>query len=278
MRASLLKLVFLAICANGAQAGIYTCTDKDGNIVYSDTPTSEACTDTVEDEDEKDKKVEEVPPIEIYTPERIHACWDKEGNKIYVDDPSSELCAEVADLKKVSRSPIYVCKDSEGNKIYLDTPSPELCPEAEEVALEALPPLIRSKPVQVPLSIDTKPKKAIYAGYESLAITTPAHEESLRENTGKVLVAYQVSPALNEGIGHQYVIMLDNKEIYKGTNTSILIENVDRGTHVVTAKIVARNGRTLVSSESVEFTLHRFSRLQRNPLGSPPPPPQPSTP
>ncbi len=55
-----------------------------------------------------------------------------------------------------------------------------------------------------------------------------------------------------------------DKEVYKGTQSSVVLENVDRGTHAVSAKVIARNGRIIISSESVRFTLHRFSRLQGN--------------
>ncbi len=165
------------------------------------------------------------------------------------------VCASSAQAR------IYTCKDKAGNTVYSDTPSSALCPEAEEVAPESLPPLIESKPVAAPVTTDAKPNEAAKDGYESLVITTPSDQESLRSNEGQVLITYQVTPALNTRSGHQYVIVLGDKEVYRGKNNSVALANVDRGTHTVTAKIVTPNGQTLISSESVQFTLQRVSRL-----------------
>ncbi|MGI9227807.1 MAG: hypothetical protein ACR2PU_03350, partial [Gammaproteobacteria bacterium] len=49
-----------------------------------------------------------------------------------------------------------------------------------------------------------------------------------------------------------------------GTKNRVSVNNLDRGTHQIKATIVARNGRTLISSDSVSFTLHRYSALQNN--------------
>ena len=69
---------------------------------------------------------------------------------------------------------------------------------------------------------------------------------------------------MNARNGHQYVLTLDGKEVYKGSQGSAILENVDRGTHVVSATVAARNGQSLISSAPVEFTLHRFTSLQGN--------------
>lgn len=173
------------------------------------------------------------------------------------------MCANSAQAR------IYTCKDKDGNTVYSDIP--EACPDAEEVQVDSLPQLIETKPLAVPNATTTQSKKQeAISSYESLVITTPGDEETLRSNEGNVTIAFQASPALNARNGHQYIILLGDKEVYKGTKNSVALKNVDRGTHVVTAKIVARNGRTLISSESVQFTLQRFSRLQGNFPGIPP--------
>lgn len=175
------------------------------------------------------------------------------------------MCANSAQAR------IYTCKDKDGNTVYSDIP--EACPDAEEVQVDSLPQLIETKPLAVPKSTTTQPtKQETKSSYESLIITTPGDEETLRSNEGNVTITFQASPALKARNGHQYVILLGDKEVYKGTQNSVVLKNVDRGTHVVTAKIVARNGRILIGSESVQFTLQRFSRLQGNFPGTPPSP------
>lgn len=169
----------------------------------------------------------------------------------------------IAMVASSAQARIYTCKDKNGNTVYSDTPS--VCIDAEEVKVDTLPELIKTKPVAVPRSTSSKTnasKQVGNGGYKSLTITTPSDQENVRSNEGKVLIAFQASPALKSRNGHQYVISVGGKEVYKGPKTSVALENVDRGTHAVTAKIIARNGKTLISSEAVQFTLHRFSSLQ----------------
>lgn len=162
---------------------------------------------------------------------------------------------------------IYTCKDKDGNTVYSDIP--EACPDAEEVQVDSLPQLIETKPLAVPKTTTTPSKKQeTKTSYESLVITTPGNEETLRNNEGNVTIAFQALPALKARNGHQYVILLGDKEVYKGTQSSVALKNVDRGTHTITAKIVTPNGQTLISSESVQFTLQRFSRLQGSTPGA----------
>ena len=90
--------------------------------------------------------------------------------------------------------------------------------------------------------------------------------------------------------GHQYVVTLGGKEVYKGTKSRVSLNNMNRGTHQVKVMIIARNGRTLISSDTVSFTLHRYSALQNdrgsggsqsfpsNTQAPTRPPPPPSTP
>ena len=148
----------------------------------------------------------------------------------------------------------------------MDTPTSDQCTESEEVPEADLPPLIRTKPAPIPTNqgkiTDRNDDQKGLNVYDAVTITSPANEESIRSNEGQVIISYASSPALKSRYGHRYVIMLGGAEVYRGTNTSVSLENVDRGTHVVTAKIVAANGRTLASSETIEFTLHRHSILQ----------------
>lgn len=161
---------------------------------------------------------------------------------------------------------IYICVDKDGNTVYSDTPHTEACLNAEEVKLNSLPDLVGTKPVMVPNNTlrNNSSEQEANGVYKSLAITSPSTDENLRNNEGNVQIAFQASPALKARSGHQYVIIFGGKEVYKGTQSSVTLENVDRGTHAVSAKVIARNGRTLISSEPVKFTLHRFSVLQGN--------------
>ena len=163
-----------------------------------------------------------------------------------------------------AHSGIYTCKDKDGNTVYADSPDSASCVNAEEVTL---PPLNTSKPLVYPpsTSTDSSASGAGAAGaYSSLEITSPSLQENIRSNEGNINIAYQASPALQAQLGHQYVVTLSGKEIYKGPNSKVAIQGLDRGTHVISAAIISSDGKTIISSPSVQFTLHRFSSLQGN--------------
>ncbi len=172
------------------------------------------------------------------------------------------ICVQLAQAR------IYTCKDKDGNTVYSDTPIAEGCSESEEVKVDSLPTLIETKPLVTNNSSSSKQEasdQVTKSDYSSLVITTPSAAENVRSNEGTVNITFESTPLLETRRGHQFVVMMGDKEIYKGTQNNVELKNVDRGTHIITAKIVARNGRTIISSEPIEFTLHRYSQLQGNP-------------
>lgn len=156
---------------------------------------------------------------------------------------------------------IYTCKDENGNTIYSDTPQACVDDKAEEVKVDSLPTLIQTKPVATQTSNETEEVKK-KDHYQSLVITSPNKDETLRSNNGDLTISYQTDPALKTDVGHRYVVILNGKEIYRGKNASVKLEELDRGEYSVSAKIVTSNGKTLLESESMEFFLQRFSALQ----------------
>ncbi len=171
---------------------------------------------------------------------------------------------------------IFACVGEDGKKIYSDNPAG--CKNPEMVIKEELPTLIEAQELKTPStstssSTTTAPKED-KTKYDSLAITSPSTQENIRSNIGDVAIAFQSVPALRSRNGHKYVVSLGSKEVYRGTQGSVLLKNVDRGTHIINAKIVTANGKTIMSAAPVEFTLHRYSSLQGNNI--PPPVPAPA--
>ena len=174
----------------------------------------------------------------------------------------------------VTNAGIYTCKDQDGNTIYSDNPNAENCVNAEKVNVDSLPPLIKTKPLVYPSATsNTNVGNAADLAYSSIEITSPAAEESIRSNIGDVNINYQSTPPLQLQAGHQYVVTMGGEEVYTGTNNNIALKGINRGTHTLSAKIISAEGKTLIDSPSIQFTLHRYSSLQG---GSPAPAPTPS--
>ncbi len=112
-------------------------------------------------------------------------------------------------------------------------------------------------------------------GYKTLEIVSPRNDETLRANDGSVPVGLKIDPSLRKGdVIHLY---LDGKRLpLEIDSASLVLKNVDRGTHTLVAKIEGgKAGKPLISSEAVRFTLRRTSLLFPNRRPAVPPKPAP---
>lgn len=100
--------------------------------------------------------------------------------------------------------------------------------------------------------------------YSEFAIRSPQNDEALVEHSGRVTVGVAINPPLRLGSGHRLQFRLDGKAMGPlSAATSIVLENVDRGTHILTADVVDSNGRVLASTQPSTFHLQRTSVLRR---------------
>jgi len=166
-------------------------------------------------------------------------------------------------LAMSANAELFKWKDADGNIIFSDQPPSKA--EADklesEVIEESLPhintvPALEAHKIR---SSNSSKVKTIKEVYTSLVITSPTHDSEVRENSGKVQISIQVEPINFAERGDELVIYMDGLEVAKGANTSILIDNVDRGTHEIKASIVNVRGSVLKETEVTRFTLHRFS-------------------
>ncbi len=98
--------------------------------------------------------------------------------------------------------------------------------------------------------------------YARVWIASPPNDESIRDNAGNVTVQVGLAPGQLRP-GDSVVLYLDGMPSVRAGRLQFELENVDRGTHTLQAVVVDRSGSTLVRSEPVTFTLHRYSRLFR---------------
>ena len=159
-----------------------------------------------------------------------------------------------AEASKEDRKNIYVWIDEHGNKVYGDAPDKKANAEAVDMKplnILGFPELKDSPP-------PAKAKQNVSgAAYTVFDITSPGNEASIRDNLGNVKVTFNIEPALDKG--HSIQLYL-NASAYQEpkTSTSILMENIDRGTHTIQAKLLDSNGEVIRESSSVRFHLHRF--------------------
>ncbi|WP_462156633.1 DUF4124 domain-containing protein [Pseudoalteromonas sp. GB56] len=147
---------------------------------------------------------------------------------------------------------IYVYKDENGNLVFSDTPRKG----AEKVTL--------NKPVMNMPSTDTSIFNEATNDLEkvkfSISISSPAQEETIRDNTGSVHVSGIIKPRFLQG--HQVQLYLDGKAYEKPQKSLLFVmRDIDRGEHNIVLKLLDSEGKVLANSEPVVFFLHRRSMI-----------------
>lgn len=143
---------------------------------------------------------------------------------------------------------VYKTVDENGRVIFTDKPTED----AETVKIQKLENTIDNpNPAKYRPS---SPKPEAFA-YKRFTVTSPENGAGIRSNNGNVSITLSLEPALVSG--HKVVISMDGKQI--GTGLGVSLQNVDRGTHSISAKVINQNGKTLMTTSS-SFSLLRASQ------------------
>ena len=96
--------------------------------------------------------------------------------------------------------------------------------------------------------------------YTEIAITSPAPDTVLRENSGNVTIQATVEPRLQKD--HMLILTRNGARLsapQKGY--TFTINNLERGTHTFSVSVVDASGKSLISSPPVSIHLQRTSVL-----------------
>ncbi len=158
---------------------------------------------------------------------------------------------------------IYKIVDEHGNVSFTDVP-----PKDKSAAVQVSPGNTYSAqdaqtaPPTIKLSPDAEADaEATTFSYERVSIVSPAQDQAIRENSGNLSVTLDISPTYEPSSGHVIQLLLDGRLFESGTATTLGIENVDRGTHTLTAQVVDPNGQVLAASNPTTFHMMRVSVL-----------------
>ena len=151
---------------------------------------------------------------------------------------------------------IYKYVDDDGNTVYSD----EAVPGAETINPASLntytPDPASTRLTREEASGEAEPSSA----YESVTITEPDNDSAFWNAAGTVPVNVRVQPGLAGG--HRLELLLDGEPVSEpGTATRFSLQEVFRGTHTLTARVVDGEGNTVIASAPTTFTLHKPSLL-----------------
>lgn len=171
------------------------------------------------------------------------------------------LSTENSDTAQQPTPPgLYKWVDKEGNINYSDEPPFEDAEALDPPQLSTTPAI---KPVKKPVkTTDSREQRAFR--YTLFNIQSPSQEETIRDNQGNVSISMAIKPALNIKLGHSITIILDGQPVNTDIkSSSSVLNNVDRGSHTVSAIIKDRSGKVLKRAAPVTLYLHRMSILHK---------------
>ena len=157
---------------------------------------------------------------------------------------------------------IYKTRDEQGHVTFSDVPTND---RSETIKLSktsqypTAPPASTSTSQSASQTDDDEGLETEATAYSSISISSPGPEEAIRENSGHVTVTVRSEPRLSPG--HTYTLTLDGQPAGDSLAGVFTLENVDRGTHILSARIVDQNQSVLTQSAEITFHMLRFSTL-----------------
>lgn len=154
---------------------------------------------------------------------------------------------------------VYTYIDKDGNRVFTDQP-----PRGNAQKLDMTP---RNDPQKSPHGVRMPPP--LYApatpalppgppAYQLLRIIVPEPDATVRANDGALIVSATSDPALLPG--HLYRLLLDGKPVGEpGRSPVFPLDNIERGTHLLSVEIVDTLGRTIEQTPSQPFHMFRVS-------------------
>ncbi|MGR6035140.1 MAG: DUF4124 domain-containing protein [Candidatus Nitrosoglobus sp.] len=154
---------------------------------------------------------------------------------------------------------IYKYVTPDGRVEYSDQPR-EGAAEVKVTPLQTYAP----PPLPKKMITETKSQAQAITAYQ-VSIMTPQDDATVRENTGRVEVAIQVVPSLEEDSNYTLQLLLDGQPVGRaGTRLKYTLTDVDRGTHTLRARLLNPSGISVAQSEVITFYMKRISILFRN--------------
>lgn len=171
-------------------------------------------------------------------------------------------------MQAIQAEGFFKWKDARGNTQYGDKPPenakakrfkmPEITviesygkqwePLAGAVTAKASTPIITNKTASV--------SQAKAAAYTKFVFVAPRDNQIIRGGFhGEVSAMLSIKPPLKKG--HQIAFSLDGKEVSRSSSRTRNFSNLTGGSHTVSANVVDKSGNTVMSGNSIAFSVIR---------------------
>lgn len=100
--------------------------------------------------------------------------------------------------------------------------------------------------------------------YLTFSISTPADQSTIIGNNGNVKLSFSIEPALQRTFQHSITLLVNGQPIKTGlTNLTTQLDDLDRGAHTLTAKILSKDKKVLKATQGVTIHIKRHSILHK---------------
>jgi len=149
---------------------------------------------------------------------------------------------------------VYKVVDQDGNITYTDRPGAD----PDTVAFEKLPPLNKMPALTAPIDDDlVEPaQEQTFAGYSRGIIVSPENDSIIPHSQTSILIQLALNPQLQPG--HTIQFLLDG--VPRGSAVAAIahkIENIERGTHSLAARVFDADGQPLITTAPVKVHVKR---------------------
>jgi hypothetical protein len=157
---------------------------------------------------------------------------------------------------------VYKTVDKDGNVIYTDQP-PE--PDAKPMELPGLS-VIGSLPGPAPAAGSSAEQtedqvtdiRELRRGYKDFRITSPTQDEHIQGSGNSVTLSWDARYALQPGMA--VIFTLNGTDLEPTVNPSVSLQEIDRGEHTVSARLVDSQSRIIARASPVTFFMRQWSQ------------------
>ncbi|AFJ01756.1 hypothetical protein Q7C_584 [Methylophaga frappieri] len=166
-------------------------------------------------------------------------------------------------LPVVITAEVYRWVDENGNTVFSDQPvenaEPVDLPEASTYSPVDLPDI---DPDSDETDSDLTEEEATAVPDYEIGVVSPQDDETMRINNGNLTVNIEIRPALSSDRQDKIQLNLDGRPHGEPLpQLSFSLENLDRGTHTLSASVINQNGEVIAESPQIKFHLQRNSIL-----------------
>ena len=176
------------------------------------------------------------------------------------------LVTLLASPTAIAAESIYKTISEDGSVVFTDTPkgsSAVIAPTELNVVDTPTPTSsFQSTASNSRLELEEEAAEPQPLSVNAVKITSPAHEQTIINPRGSILVGIETGPENGMPEGHTSEIKMDGQVVSKSEGTLLAIPAPDRGKHILQAVVLNADGIVQASSEPV--TIHVMKSFVRS--------------